>query len=493
MRTLSNIFFAVSIPFFFVSGIFAQPPDTLWTKTYGGTANDYGYCVQQISDGRYIITGRTYSFGAGNYDVYLVKTDSTGDTLWTRTYGGLYNDYGQSVQQTTDGGYIIAGRTRSYSSSYDVFLVKTDSMGNTTWTKTYGDSADNYGYSVEQTADNGYIITGWAQVYGTGYTDVYLVKTDSIGDTLWTRRYGASNYDYGYAVSQTSDNGYVVAGITRGYGYDAYLVKTNSSGDTLWTKTYSFGAYHEYAHSVQQTQDGGYIIAGWIDSSGTGENAAYLIKTDSGGNVVWEKTYGRQGGHTLARSVQELTFGSNPIGYIVAGTFCNSLSGNHDVYLLRVNNSGDTLWSKTIGGIADDYGYFAQQTNDWAYIIAGYTNSYGAGNNDFYLIKTKPPLGIKRPDFNNDENGKPSLTAYFSVPSFFINNIRIRFMHHPKAQLKVKIFNIYGSTVFEKSLSNTPSSILLDGKKIKQLSRGIYFLSVSSETKRLGPVKIIKM
>jgi len=185
-----------------------EPGDTLWTRTYGGTAGDCGRSVQQTSDGGYIIAGSTSSFGAGGSDVYLVKTGSSGDALWTRSYGGSGDDYGFSVQQTSDGGYIIAGVTGSFGAGgYDVYLLKTDSSGDTLWTGTYGGNCYDYGRSVEQTSEGGYVIAGYTYLYGPA--DVYLLKTNSSGETLWIRSYGGSRDDYGFSVQQTSDGGYI--------------------------------------------------------------------------------------------------------------------------------------------------------------------------------------------------------------------------------------------------------------------------------------------
>jgi len=207
-----------------------------WTHIYGGSDYDWGLSVAQTSDGGYIVVGDTYSFGAGEKDVYLVKTDAMGDTIWTRTYGGSSYDYGYSVAQTSDGGYIVAGGTESFGAGYcDVYLVKTGSDGDTIWTRTYGGSDDDWGYSVAQTSDGGYIIAGETNSFGAGERDVYLVKTDTVGDTIWTRTYGGSDNDWGYSVAQTFDGGYIVAGSTISFGADSgdvYLVKTDSLGFT---------------------------------------------------------------------------------------------------------------------------------------------------------------------------------------------------------------------------------------------------------------------
>ncbi|MHC4540800.1 MAG: hypothetical protein ACYS74_13625, partial [Planctomycetota bacterium] len=167
-------------------------------RTYGGSGDDIGSSVQQTTDGDYIVAGYTYSFGTGSSDVYLIKTDPSGDTLWTRTYGGSDIDYGYSVLQTTDGDYIVAGETQSFGAGPgDVYLIKTDPSGDTLWTRTYGGNGHDWGQSVQQTTDGGYIVSGQTNSFGPGQADVYLIKTDAVGDTLWTRTYGGYYYEEG--------------------------------------------------------------------------------------------------------------------------------------------------------------------------------------------------------------------------------------------------------------------------------------------------------
>ena len=173
-----------------------------WKQNYGGSRVEMGYSVQQTSDAGYIVTGFTTSYGAGRNDVYLIKTNTVGDTLWTRTYGGTHNDEGYSVRQTTDGGYIVAGATASFADTLngDVYLIKTNANGDTLWTRTYGGSVSDTGYFVQQTSDGGYVVAGYTNSFGAGGYDVYVIKTNSSGDTLWTRTYGGTGNDYGYSV-----------------------------------------------------------------------------------------------------------------------------------------------------------------------------------------------------------------------------------------------------------------------------------------------------
>jgi len=209
----------------------SEPPATEWNRTYGGTDDDQAFSVRQTSDGGYIIAGLTYSFGAGSCDAWLVKTDTSGNMVWNKAYGGTSWDDAKSVVQTSDGGYIIAGYTYSFGAGGgDFWLVKTDSNGEMVWNKTYGGTDDDYAYSVQQTIDAGYIIAGLTESFGAGWEDFWLVKTDSNGEMVWNKTYGGTGNDWAFSVQQTSDGGYVIAGLTGSvvavtYQQDFWLIK----------------------------------------------------------------------------------------------------------------------------------------------------------------------------------------------------------------------------------------------------------------------------
>jgi len=468
----------------------AGPGDTLWTRTYGGSNDDKGESVQQVSDGGYIIAGGTDSFGAGSYDVYLLKTDPSGDTLWTRTYGGSNWDYGWSVEQNPDGGYIIAGYTESFGAGgADVYLLKTDSSGDTLWTRAYGGSDWDYGYSVRETSDGGYVIAGYTTSFGAGGADVYLVKTDSSGDTLWTRAYGGSDSDGGYSIQQTTDGGYIIAGYTSSFGAgysDVYLVKTDSSGDSLWTRTYG-GSYDDYGWSVQQTSDGGYIIAGETESFGAGSDDVYLVKTDSSGDTLWTRTHGGSD-YDRGYSVQQTSDG----GYVVAGFTMSFGAGNDDVYLLKTDSSGDTLWTRTYGGSDHDAGSSVQQTSDGGYIIAGFTGSFGAGWNDVYLIKTVGEVvEVDDPEFEKPLPASTSLSQ--SYPNPFNVGTVISYQLPEASEVKLEVYNLLGekvATLVHGAEEAGYRSVTWDASEV---SSGLYFYKLSTgdftETRRMILVK----
>jgi hypothetical protein len=348
-----------------------------WERTYGDGVNDRGNSVTQTSDGGYIIVGRKYSVVDHNDDVYLIKTNAFGDTLWTRTYGGDSNDEGYSLAQTTDGGYIIAGYTYSYGEGRSaIYLIKTDISGDTLWTRTYGGADEDFGRSVEQTTDGGYIIAGYTTSFSDTFADYdfFLVKTDALGDRIWTRTYGDLDREYAYSVVQTIDGGYVVAGralSTDDFHNDIYIVKTDSIGDTLWTRKFG-GAYDDEARSIKQTADDGYIITGRIEDHIGG--CVFLTKIDPIGDTLWTRTYGGSYGYSVAQTDDD--------GYIIAGY------GIRDIYLAKTDSSGDTLWTRSHGGPNDDCGFSVALTGDGGFIITGETFSFGCVCGCVYLIKT---------------------------------------------------------------------------------------------------------
>ncbi len=248
-----------------------------WNQVFTSLWIDSAYCVQQTTDGGYVIVGG-YTYAPGPPDMWIIKTDSNGNQQWDTKVGGPSAEYGHCIRQTTDGGYIVVGYTDSYGAGLeDAELVKLDSAGTIVWIQYYGGNLNDRGNSVRQTSDGGYIFTGFTNSFGAGQADVYLVKTDSLGNVVWSQTYGGTNDDEGNSVRQTIDGGYIIAGNTQSYGsggVDIYLIKTDSSGTKLWDDTYG-GTGIEDGQCVQQTSDGYYIIAG---TKFTTYNEFWLIK-----------------------------------------------------------------------------------------------------------------------------------------------------------------------------------------------------------------------
>lgn len=455
------------------ASLFAQAPDTLWTKTYGGSGSDYGFSVQQTLDGGYIIVGWTDSYGAGEIDIWLIKTHSNGDTLWTKTFGGSDYDYGYSVQQTVDGGYIIVGSTKSFGAgARDVWLIKTDDKGDTLWTKTFGGNDYDDGYSVQQTTDGGYIITGGTDSFGIDHrSDVWLIKTNANGDSIWSKTFGGISSDHGYSIQQTTDHGYIITGSTgipcgNSYKGGAFLIKTNITGDTLWTKTW---AYNEscasmQGNSVKQTNDGGYIVTGYVQAP----RLMMLLKTDANGDTLWTKFLVDS---LEGNSVQQTSDG----GYIVVGnkvsTHVTSGVWYHDICLVKTDADGNVLWKKSMKDIGGRRGSSVQQTTDGSFIITGSNK-----NRDVLLFKTAS-------DVTSIVEGRKFFNTFYiqqNYPNPFNPATTIRFQIPEFSFVTLKVYDVLGSEVVtlvkeEKIVGNYEIDFNAAG-----LPSGIYFYKLQA-------------
>ena len=368
-----------------VCTIICSQAQITFQKTYGGLNDDYAYSVKQTSDGGYIMAGSTESFGTGGR-IYLIKTNSFGDTLWTKTIGGDY-EVGESIQQTSDGGYILSGMASDSLFNSIVYLIKTDSNGTVLWRKCY---EGGEGSSVFQNTDHGYIICGTVSG-GFNTTDLSLIRTDSSGNPLWIKRVNLFNLggsDYAYSVQQTNDGGFVVAGLVGPTVYYAFLLKFSGNGALTWHKVFNSSATNYLGQSVQQTNDGGYMIAGYAG------NAPLLIKTNALGNPVWSKTYSSASfSYATAYSMQQTT----DDGYIVACFNYNWSTSKIYPFLFKTDSIGTVLWAKQYSfcnSNIPNYSYpSVRQTLDGGYILSCSTDSFGAGAKDFCLIKTNSTGG----------------------------------------------------------------------------------------------------
>ncbi len=364
----------------------ADVPPTQWSQTYGGTAEDEALSVVENSDGGYTLAGNTNSYGAGDSDAWLIKVDASGVMQWSQTYGGIKADVARCMIKTDDGGYAIAGYTRSFGAgNTDFWLVKTDASGTEQWSQTYGGiTADEYAWCVIQTSDGGYALTGTTESVYSGQSDAWLVKTDAFGVEQWNQTYGGTDYASASCVVQNSDGSYVIAGCKylSDAGLDALLVKVDASGTEQWSQTYG-GTREDEAYSVVKTSDGGYALAGYTESFGAGNTDFWLVKTDASGTEQWSQTYGGTR-RDEAYSVVKTSDG----GYVIAG-FTNSFgAGNDDAWLVKVDASGTAQWSQTYGGAGDDLAMCVVVTNDGGYALTG-----GSGPDssdtvfDFWLVR----------------------------------------------------------------------------------------------------------
>ena len=321
-----------------------------WDRTYGGSSGERAYSLIQTSDGGYAVAGYTKSFGAGEADLWLLKLDSRGSLLWDSTYGGRDFDRAYSLIQTSDGGYAVTGETCSK-----------------------GPAVVELGGEAFYSKD-------------PGLSELWVIKLDRQGKRVWDKIYGGSNRDSASSIIQTTDGGYAVAGHyefhnKRGYDLDLWILKLDSQGKLLWDRTYG-GSSGERASSLIQTNDGGYAVISETQSKGVGEADFWLFKLDAQGNLLWEKTFGGNKSDEPSSLLQ-----TRDGSFVIAGETRSYGAGGSDLWLLKLDSQGNLIWDWTYGGNSDDSASSLIQTADGGYVVAGCTYSYGAGGSDFWLLK----------------------------------------------------------------------------------------------------------
>ena len=321
--------------------------DTSWTKMFGGFAAEVGNSVLQTFEGGYIVAGSTNSFGAGGTDAYLIKTDANGDIEWNKTIGTVGNDAAFGIVQLADSSYVFSGNELTYGINGYAHLVKTDLNGNVIWSKTYGNKLrKNYVFAMQQTSDNGFIMGGYENNYLTTNDEFSLIKADADGNMEWYKSYGDLNYEHNFSVCETADGGFAIAGINfelPGYNYDANLLKTDALGNLLWTKSYG-GAGHEDVYAVTSTSDNGFVFAG-SSSTFSGYQNGYITRTDSVGNVIWSKTMSGTG-YDIFFSVKETTDG----GFVFAGVKDEVYGVSGNLFFAKTDADGNTPCNQTVSG-----------------------------------------------------------------------------------------------------------------------------------------------
>jgi len=374
---------------FFSPRIYSQIPDTVWTKTFGGPLSDVGVSVKQTNDGGFIVAATTSSFGAGGQDIWLIKTDENGDTLWTKTFGGTGNDRASNVQQTNDNGYAIFGTTNSYGNGGDDFLLwKTDSLGNTEWFKTYGTSLNEVATEGKQMTEGGYLITGY--FYDQRYKSIVL-KLNNQGEIIWEKLLvmpGSADL-WANSVEQATNNNYFI-GCTwghdyfGGYAYEWYMFQLSEDGDSLFS-TYYFNVGADFLDAIRNTTDGNLILGG-----STAYEYIWLRKRNPNGGTIWSRIISVSVADVSLSDIQP----TPDNGYIISAII--QVSNNNplrDIVLLKTDADGFVEWEKRIIGNEIEDALSVYPTNDDGFVLSGKTNSVGAGDFDIWLLKFKnnPP------------------------------------------------------------------------------------------------------
>ncbi|MBN2542318.1 T9SS type A sorting domain-containing protein [bacterium] len=356
-----------------------------WEMYYGGIQNDIGYSVLQTSDGGFIVVGSSNSYSPGDHDVYIVKTDGSGGIEWMRDYGEGGNDYASSVLETPEGDFLIVGYTYSSTAgNTDLYLLKVDPDGDTLWTRKYGGAGYDGGNYIFHASDGYYLSIGHTTSRGAGEYDIWILKFDSDGDTLWTRTYGDTAYDVGECAVETPEGDFAVTGYATaptGGSRDLYIMKIDDAGEFIWGKSYG-GDGEEIGYSISQTTDGGYVIGGRTGSFGPAGLNLFLVKTDAVGDTQWVKGFG---GDDSDFGVKVCPTWDG--GYLLSGYTMSYGAGSTDGYLVRTDENGDTLWTRLFGDTGIDKFFWMEPTSDGGFIITGCIGTAGTDFYDLYLVK----------------------------------------------------------------------------------------------------------
>lgn len=483
---------------------------TYFQKVMGGNADDSPKSIQQTSDGGYAIVGNSTSYGAGGSDAYFLKLDSLGNIEWTRTYGRATSEGASKVCQTRDGGYLIAG---IYFDEFgDVYLIRTNTFGDTLWTKVLGSSLSVFNsdvaYCAQQLSDGGFIIGGYSDVGSPTFDDALLMKIDSLGNIIWSKTYGSPGSSIAFSLEQTYDGGFILAGhIYYGNELDMYLVKTNANGDTLWTRNFG-GPDRDVAYCVTQTPDSGFLVLGYTLSFGAGYWDIYLVKTDHNGNLQWSKTYGTANGEK-GFSISKLS----------DGNFMLTSCLNGSIGLLKIDSNGDTLWSKcySLAYYFESTPISMNSTTDGGAIMTACTPGI---NKDILIVKTDSlgnsgcreyfiPLTISNPSTvitSSTSRITSGLITYYDLPTIVASGgaptvdclyvgsgedihknlfemypipcngkLTIR-LNETTGNSCIEIFNILGQTVYRKIINQN----LENSFDLSSLCSGIYFVKVQT-------------
>ena len=399
---------------FFLLWVFNNGMANVIENSYAATY-DWGniekvYSVCHTTDNYYIMAGYTNSFGAGNNDVLVIKLHPYLYFDWAKAFGGENNDYAYSIQQTTYGEYIVAGKTNSFGANdYNILVINLSSTGSINWSKTINRLGDDVAYSIKQTISNDYIIAGCSSLDTN--SEVFVIKLNYNGDLIWAKTFGDLGNDEAYSIEETND-GYIVVGRTNSFSsnYDVLVIKLSHNGNLLWAKTFGLEGNDE-AYSIQKTNDGGYIVVGRTNSFGP-DYDVLVIKLDNNGNLLWAKIFDGLGGDDEGYSIQNTT----GYEYVVVGK-THYFDTGYDVFAMKLDNMGNLVGTKIFNYSQNEQAYSisTQDMLEYGYMIVGFTTM---NTEDVLFIKTYDELQMP-PTCPWWERAFTTTTPNFSINEVF--------------------------------------------------------------------------
>ena len=374
--------FLVLISFWCIG--YASEEILTWDKTFGGIEADMANSIIQTKDGGYAVAGYTWSKGAGRQDFWVIKLYEDGSKEWDRTFGGSEADVIYSIIQTKDEGYAVAGKTKSIASGVKAWVIKLNKRGNKIWDNTFAKRTDDEIFSIIQTKDGGYAVCGYTGAKDWGEVDCWVIKLDETVNIVWDKIFGGIGWDETNSILQTEDGSYIVFGFVQSKNKgreDAWIAKLDENGEIIWDKAFG-GSQNDEVFSGIKTADGGYAVCGYTESKGAGGYDAWIAKLDENGEMVWDKAFGGIEAE-VANSIIQTRDG----GYALAGYTWSKGAGREDAWVIKLDENGEVVWDKTFGGSDEDVARCIIQAEDGGYVLAGYTESKGAGRYDAWVIK----------------------------------------------------------------------------------------------------------
>jgi len=367
----------------------AKNMQILWDNTYGADKEDKAYGVTVTQDRGIAIAGATRSFSKGKEDAYILKTDAKGKLLWERRIGKDRKDIAYAITENAKGDLYITGVSKSYSKEgdYDLYILKLSTEGKTLWGKSLGGSGKDYGYGLCVTSDGGVIVAGKTKSFGHGHYDAYVIKLSSDGKVLWSKAYGGNTNEEAHDVTELSDGSLIVVGGTESFGagdFDFYVIKLAPDGSKIWERYYGQKKADVF-YCVTANKNGGFTAAGYTRSYHAKKKDLTVMRCDKDGNPLWHKIVGKQN-HEIAHDITT----TEDDGVIIAGETKSMGHGKQDFYILAFDKNGKLTFAKTYGGKKNDVAYAISKTKDGGYIIAGESESFGDETEyDVYLMKLR--------------------------------------------------------------------------------------------------------
>ncbi|RMG60740.1 MAG: T9SS C-terminal target domain-containing protein [Calditrichaeota bacterium] len=460
--------------------VLAQP-DSLWMKTFRGPYEDYAYSVKQTSDGGFVLAGKRQRTLGGPTDVWYIKTTGVGDTVWTRIVGGGNSDRVTTIIQTADGGYALTGLWGIGAGK--PLLIKTDPAGTIDWLEYYAEQEFYPTEALDFTAfqqGGGYVLVG-RQGTNNNNEDAFLLHVDGVGDTVWSKIYGGPYNDRLNSVIETADGGIAAAGF-KGYAFltsnpDVWLLRLDSNGDTLWTRTYGTAADAEVAKCIRQTADGGFIITGYKGLFGENDlSDLYLIRTDANGDTLWTRVYADPVKRQKGYAVRETSDG----GFVICGYI--DFPGN--VLVMKVDQNGTLLWQRIFSSPYEARAYDIEITSDNGFILAGvWSRSTTSTSMDMFLMRMEPDQVV---GIHDQPGGVPgSMRLIGNYPNPFNPETHLAFSLVQAAFVKLEVYDLAGKKI--KTLVNGRRAaghytVVWNGTNQagQSVGSGVYFYRLSS-------------